>query len=88
MYDTTYQVKGINMPYNSHKDLPNSVQNALPPKAQSIYLAAFNSAWDEYKDPEDRRGHQSREEVAHKVAWSAVKQKYKKNDNGMWCENV
>ena len=75
------------MPYDNHKDLPESVQNALPPEGQSIYLAAFNNAWDEYKDADDRRGNQSREEVSHKVAWSAVKQKYHKNDNDMWVKS-
>jgi cation transport regulator len=75
------------MPYDNHKDLPESVQNALPPDAQSIYLAAFNNAWDEYKDADDRRGNQSREEVSHKVAWSAVKQKYHKNENDMWVKS-
>ena len=39
-----------------------------------IYLKAFNSAWDQYKEPEERRGNESREETSHKVAWAAVKQ--------------
>jgi cation transport regulator len=48
-------------------------------------MEAFNSAWDEYADPDERRGNTSREETAHKVAWSAVKKKYKKNDKtGEW----
>ena len=35
---------------------------------------------DNIKDPEKRRGgkNQSVEEVAHKAAWAAVKQKYEK----------
>jgi cation transport regulator len=53
----------------------------LPKHAQEIYQAAYNNAWDEYKDPEDRRGDASREEVAHKVAWAAVKQKYEKQED-------
>ncbi len=32
-----------------------------------IYKEAFNSAWDQYKDKEDRRDDASREETAHKV---------------------
>ncbi|ABG42109.1 ChaB [Paraglaciecola sp. T6c] len=75
------------MPYDSHKDLPESVQNVLPPHAQDIYLAAFNNAWNEYKDPDDRHGKQGREEVSHKVAWSAVKQSFHKNDDGMWVKS-
>ena len=49
--------------------------------AQEIYLAAFNNAWEQYRDPEDRRGKAPREEVAHKVAWAAVKQQYEKKDD-------
>jgi len=71
------------MPYDTLDDLPQSVRNPLPTHAQEIYLAAFNSAWEEYKDPEDRRGDDSRETVAHKVAWAAVKKKYEK-DGDQW----
>lgn len=71
------------MPYNNLKDLPESVRHALPKHAQEIYSAAFNNAWEEYKDEQDRRDNASREEVAHKVAWSAVKQSYEKKD-GRW----
>ncbi|SNY59588.1 cation transport regulator [Arsukibacterium tuosuense] len=72
------------MPYDKRSELPDSVQDNLPKHAQEIYQAAFNSAWDDYKDPEQRDGNDSREEVAHKVAWAAVKQKYHKNDAGNW----
>lgn len=71
------------MPYRSNRELPHSVKDNLPSHAQDIYREAFNSAYDEYEDPEDRRGKASRDEVAHKVAWSAVKQKYEK-DGGEW----
>ena len=66
------------MPYENLSDLPPSVKDHLPRHAQEIYLAAFNHAWDEYKDPKDRRDKSSREEVAHKVAWAAVKTSYEK----------
>ena len=70
------------MPYKTISSLPDSVRNHLPKHAQEIYLAAFNNAWEQYRDPEGRRGKASREEVAHKVAWAAVKQQYeKKGDN-------
>ncbi len=71
------------MPYKRITDLPDSVRNNLPIHAQEIYKEAFNNAWEQYADPEDRRGDASREEVAHKVAWSAVKQMYEKR-NGKW----
>ena len=72
------------MPYNNLSALPDSVRKHLPYHAQEIYLAVFNNAWEEYRDPEDRRGKASREEVAHKVAWAAVKRQYENND-GKWC---
>jgi len=71
------------MPYDSNEELPENVKNALPEGAQEIYRKAFNSAWDQYADPEDRKGDASREEVAHRVAWSAVKDEYEKTD-GEW----
>ncbi len=64
------------MPYDSIKDLPASVRDNLPKHAQEIYQKAYNSAWDEYDHDEER---------AHRVAWSAVKKKYKKDDDtGKW----
>ncbi len=73
------------MPYKNLSDLPESVTDNLPKHAQEIYRSAYNSAWDEYKDPEDRQDDASREETAHKVAWSAVKNVYEKDENsGKW----
>lgn len=66
------------MPYDAISDLPDSVRGALPEEAQQIYREVYNEAWDRYADPEERKGDASREETAHKVAWSAVKQKYEK----------
>lgn len=66
------------MPYKTNKELPDSVKNHLPEHAQDIYREAYNHAWKQYDDPKERRGNESQEEVSHKVAWSAVKQKYKK----------
>ncbi len=72
------------MPYSSVTDLPDSVRNVLPDHAQDIYKEAFNHAWEEYEDEDDREGDASREETAHKVAWSAVKHMYHKGENGNW----
>lgn len=69
------------MPYNSKSELPDAVRNNLPEHALEIYMEAFNNAWDEYADPRERRSGDTREEVAHKVAWSAVKKKYEKKGN-------
>lgn len=71
------------MPYQSIHDLPDSVQNNLPKHAQEIYKEAYNSAFQQYKDPEKRRDSATREETSHKVAWSAVENKYHKKD-GKW----
>lgn len=73
------------MPYNNLSELPDSVKHVLPKHAQEIYKEAFNSAYDQYKDPEERRDNADREEVAHRVAWSAVKKAgYEKGDDGSW----
>jgi len=73
------------MPYASINELPEGVKNVLPKHAQDIYKEAFNSAYDQYDTPEERRGKESREEVAHKVAWSAVKKAgYSKGEDGNW----
>lgn len=64
------------MPYDTTKELPDSVKDNLPKHAQEIYRAAFNSAWDEYDHDEER---------AHRVAWAAVKDKYEKDEKtGKW----
>ena len=66
------------MAYRTNQELPDSVKDHLPSHAQDIYREAFDSAWEEYQNPSKRRGSESLEEVAHKVAWAAVKQKYEK----------
>ncbi|MBL4805468.1 MAG: ChaB family protein [Alphaproteobacteria bacterium] len=71
------------MPYQSLNDLPDSVKDNLPKHAQEIYKEAYNSAWDQYKDPDDRQDGRDREETSHAVAWSAVKEEYKKEE-GTW----
>ena len=60
------------MPYRANVELPQSVQKHLPPEAQSTYREAFNQAWQTYRnDPRH-------EEIAHRVAWAAVKKSYRK----------
>ncbi|PDQ20556.1 cation transporter [Mesorhizobium sanjuanii] len=61
------------MPYATEKDLPPSVGAHLPLDAREIFRAAFNSAWNEYADRDE-----TREEIAHRVAWAAVKRLYRK----------
>lgn len=54
--------------------------DTLPSHAQKIYSKAHKNALKQYSIPSKRRGgkRQSKEQVAHKVAWSAVKKEYKK----------
>lgn len=61
------------MPYASIEDLPSPLREYLPIHAREIYRSAFNHAWDEYADRGDQR-----EEIAHRVAWAAVKHRYRK----------
>ncbi len=70
----------------SRSDLPDRVKDNLPKEAQEIFRKAYNSALDEYKDPDKRKGDASLEETANKVAWAAVKKKYEKADDGQWQE--
>jgi len=66
------------------KDLPKGVED-LPEHARNIYRKAHNNALEQYKDPKKRRGRASLEEVAHKVAWAAVKKEYiKDKTTGNW----
>lgn len=60
------------MPYATNIDLPIPVQRHLPEHGQEIFREAFNHAWQQYAD--DPR----REEIAHRVAWAAVKKAYMK----------
>lgn len=65
------------MPYSSVSDLPQSTSK-LPAHAKDIYMAAFNSASEQYDE----------EATAHATAWAAVKKKYKKNDAGKWVKKA
>lgn len=76
------------MPYISINELPESVKNVLPKHAQEIYKEAFNSAYDQYAKPEERRGDADREETAHRVAWAAVKKAgYEKGNDDKWHQS-
>ncbi|WP_414566717.1 MULTISPECIES: ChaB family protein [unclassified Anabaena] len=62
------------MPYQKIEDLPDTVKDNLPKHGQEIFRAAFNSAEEQYAE----------EERAFRVAWSAVKRDYEKDDDGHW----
>lgn len=72
----------MHMPRNKEDDdtdLSERTQkqiDELPKHAQEIYKEAHKSAPERYHDPDKRRNsNQSTEEVAHKVAWDAVKRR-------------
>ncbi len=58
------------MPYADRSALPASLRRRLPPHAQEIYVQAFNHALITYRRRPDR------DQVAHRVAWAAVKRVY------------
>lgn len=62
------------MPYLNNEDLPAPVRGHLPEHGQDIFREAFNHAWQEYA------GDPRQEEIAHRVAWAAVKRVYAKED--------
>lgn len=62
------------MPYSGPSDLQPNLQKLLPKHAQEIYVAAFNNALNEY----------GTEDAARRVAWAAVKHKYRKSKSGKW----
>lgn len=76
------------MPYKHNSELPKGVRNNLPSHAQDIYREAFNNAWEQYKSPDKRKLGGTRDEAAHRVAWSAVEKKYEKTRDGSWVKKV
>jgi cation transport regulator len=60
------------MPYYFNAALPAPVRNHLPEHAQNIYRNAFNRAYAAHA------GESRQEEIAHRIAWAAVKRSYVK----------
>lgn len=65
------------MPYQSNSDLPGPIKTALPSAAQTVYRTVANEYLD--KDPKD-------EAKAASAAWAAVKNGWKKNEDGSWVK--
>ena len=68
------------MPYSNNFELPRPVRSHLPEHAQDIYREAFNHAF------EDHMGDPRQEEAAHRIAWAAVKRRYRK-EGDQWVEH-
>jgi cation transport regulator len=62
------------MPYASKRELPAAVKR-LPSHAKSIFLKAFNAAFKQYEGDDT---------TAFKVAWNAVKYKFRRTKEGAW----
>jgi cation transport regulator len=67
------------MPYANRTELPKSVKDNLPAHAQGIYKEAYNSAYKQYDQDEER---------ASRIAWGAVKKEYHKGEDGKWVEGA
>ena len=66
------------MPYQANDELPPRVRDHLPPHAQDIYREAFNHAFASHN------GDLRQEEIAHRIAWAAVKRSYVKQGDQWW----
>ena len=64
------------MPYASNAKLPEPVRKNLPRRAQDIFRAAFNAAYERYGAANEAR--------AFKIAWAAVKRNYIHRSAGVW----
>ncbi len=66
------------MPYRANSELPPPVRHVLPEHAQDIYRQAFNNTWKSFRGPDSQR-----ESRCHRIAWAAVKRRYRK-DGAVW----
>jgi len=62
--------------YNSNNELPESIKNNLPLKAQSIWREIFNNAYKEYRD----------DKKSCEVAWSGLEKAGWEKENDRWVE--
>lgn len=65
--------------YQTTRDLPDYLREHLPEFAQEIYRQAFNNACQSHSDPSKYKDFGSLEEVAHYIAWAAVKKEIEKS---------
>ena len=71
------------MPYDTLSDLPGSVRDDLPKRAQETYRSAYDDAWDGHVGG-DRREHGDSRPTAH-PAWGAVEQE-DETQGGRWTQ--
>lgn len=69
--------------YKTKQDLPDTLRDVMPDRAQEIYLKAYKRAWELYSD--DASSMLSQEGVAHREAWAAVGREYEQDEEtGQW----
>jgi len=71
------------MPYENTSDLPQAIRNYLPVQAQLLFCAAFNHALSKFETPKTEMKFGTQEELAHRIAWAAVKKRYIRK-GGRW----
>jgi cation transport regulator len=70
------------MRYKSRSELPPTIRDVLPERAQELYLVAYQKAWDAY---EQGQGYLSRDVMAHQQGWTAMQHAYKQDQGtGKW----
>jgi cation transport regulator len=70
------------MRYENKSDLPPTIRDVLPERAQELYLAAYQRAWDAY---EQGQGYLSRDVMAHQQGWTAMRHEYTQDQGtGEW----
>ena len=73
------------MGFNRIADLPQHLHDELPEKAQELYLAAYNQAWEaETAAASGEIDEQTLAEQADKDAWLRVKEEFVQDENGRW----
>ena len=66
------------MPYASIDELPPSLKSNLPKDAKEVYLTVYNNTWGQHANATDRRIGATPEDIAHRTAWGAVRDKFRK----------
>lgn len=68
--------------YKALSLLPKQLRKSLPEGAQKVYLQEFNRAYDSVEE-EDMQ--ESKDQYAHRIAWSRLMREYQLMEEG-WTE--
>lgn len=70
------------MPYRRNIEIPDAVKGALPSDAQTLWRHSFNAVYDQAK--KDGKSDKDAETFAFQIAWTNVKKKFEKGEDGKW----